>query len=134
MSETLVLWIFGSVIGLMGVMLRIIYDAQGKLDNRLIGVEKEIARANVFIEVYGDKLMKVMHREDDCHGADWYFDEYKRRNGELTPSQWSELRSIYVRVIEEGEARHSRGELVGASGIIAFCEHKLKGFPGYNVS
>lgn len=112
-------------------MFGLLHSGQKDTERELIGIRERLTRSEAFIEIFGEKLMKVMHRSDDAYGADWLFDEYRRRDGELTPEQWDILRKIYMKVIEEGEQQHTRGELIGAAGIVAFCEHKLRAFRGF---
>lgn len=121
MDTHVILWILGVIQAIFVISIPAAIKAYVELNNRLTRVETAF-------ELFGKNVLKAMHRDDNFHQADHLIDEYIRREGELTPAQWTDLMDIFRKVLDEGDAKHGRGELVGAAAVVAFCEHKLKAF------
>lgn len=125
----MILWIFGVLITGAGAAIKVLHGSHARLEERHVEISERVTRIEAVFEMFGQNVLKAMHRTDDFHQADRLIDEYIRRNGELTVAQWQDLRTIFQQVVNEGDAKHARGELVGAAMVVAFCDHKLQAFP-----
>lgn len=119
-------WIGGQTIALIasGVAAYI------KINQRIAKLEfSEIhnSRMRETFELIGRRALETLHSPTDHLGLDKIIDEYIARDGELSPSQWQEIRDT---CLERGEQTNEKWEAVWIKSVAAFADHKLKAFQG----